>query len=206
MLPFETRLALFPRRSLDVRIGLFRRLRLRPITLERAAVMEMFNCGMLDGEVGKSQALVAAWILSADDKDVRLIVEGKRGGAKRFIRSLSRKVDVVHRAVNILVGEAIIPFIPPKKDENGAVEVDDGIPKGNGWPLEIAEALCANYGWSFEYAMKIEVQTALALVAVCRQRCGGAAGGPDYFDRIRQDRWEKDGTITPKRKAAPDGR
>ena len=195
MLPFETKLALFPRRALVVRLGMFRSIRLHPVTLGRAAVMEMFDCGLLNGRLNASQALLAAWILSVDEDRIADIANGNMVGGASFVRRLGGSVAKVAHAVNVLVGEAMLPFIPPKK-EDGVIEVDDGLPKGNGWPLEIAEALCAHYGWSFDYAMKIEVQRALALIAVSRQRNGGGSGGPDYYDRIRQERWEAMGIIT----------
>ena len=195
MLPFETRLALFPRRALVVRLGMFRSIRLHPVTLGRAAVMEMFDCGLLNGRLNASQALLAAWILSVDEDRVADIANGDMAGGSSFVKSLGGSVAKVTHAVNVLVGEAMLPFIPPKK-EDGAVEIDDGLPKGNGWPLEITEALCAHYGWGFDEVLRIEVQKALALIAVSRQRNSGGSGGPDYYDRIRIERWKKAGIIT----------
>ena len=195
MLPFETKLALFPRRALVVRLGMFRSIRLHPVTLGRAAVMEMFDCGLLNGRLNASQALLAAWILSVDEDRVADIANGNMAGGSSFVKRLGGSVAKVAHAVNVLVGEAMLPFIPPKK-EDGAVEIDDGLPKGNGWPLEIAEALCAHYGWGFDEVLRIEVQKALALIAVSRQRNSGGSGGPDYYDRIRIERWKKAGIIT----------
>lgn len=195
MLPFETKLALFPRRALVVRLGPFRRIRLHPVTIGRAAVMEMFDCGLLNGRLNASQALLAAWILSVDEDRVADIANGNMAGGASFVKRLGGSVAKVTHAVNVLVGEAMLPFIPPKK-EDGAVEIDDGLPKGNGWPLEITEALCAHYGWGFDEVLRIEVQKALALIAVSRQRNSGGSGGPDYYDRIRIERWKKAGIIT----------
>lgn len=195
MLPFETKLALFPRRALVVRLGMFRSIRLHPVTLGRAAVMEMFDCGLLNGRLNASQALLAAWILSVDEDRVADIANGDIAGGASFVKGLGGSVAKVTYAVNVLVGEAMLPFIPPKK-EDGAVEIDDGLPKGNGWPLEITEALCAHYGWGFDEVLRIEVQKALALIAVSRQRNSGGSGGPDYYDRIRIERWKKAGIIT----------
>ena len=195
MLPFETKLALFPRRALDVRLGPFRRIRLHPVTIGRAAAMEMFDCGLLNGKLNASQALLAAWILSVDEDRVADIANGNVAGGASFVKRLGGSVAKVAHAVNVLVGEAMLPFIPPKK-EDGAAEIDDGLPKGNGWPLEIAEALCAHYGWPVDYVMGMEVQRALAFIAVSRQRNSGGSGGPDYYDRIRIERWKKAGIIT----------
>ena len=197
MLPFETRLALFPRRALVVRFGLFRRIRLHPVTIGRAAAMELFGCGLLNGRLNASQALLAAWILSVDEDRVADIANGDMVGGASFVKSLGGSVAKVTHAVNVLVGEAMLPFIPPKAEEGVVELIDDGLPKGNGWPLEIAEAICAHYGWNFDEVMNIEVQRALALIAVGRQRNGGGSGGPDYYDRIRIERWKAAGIITP---------
>ena len=69
------------------------------------------------------------------------------------------------------------------------------MPSGFGWPLEMAEALCAHYGWSFEYAMRVAVPRAMALLAVGRVRTGCGLGGPDYYERIRLNRMKEAGLI-----------
>lgn len=197
MLPFETRLALFPRRALVVRLGLFRRIRLHPVTIGRAAAMELFGCGLLNGKLDPAQSLLAAWILSVREDRVKGVANGDVKGGAAFVKSLGGHVAKVAHAVNVLVGEAMLPFIPPKAEEGVVELIDDGLPKGNGWPLEVAEAICAHYGWNFDEVMNIEVQRALALIAVGRQRNGGGSGGPDYYDRIRLERWKAAGIIPP---------
>ena len=204
MLPFETRLALFPRDRITVRLGAFRRLSLHPVTLERAAAMEMMDCGLLNGSLNSSQALMAAWLLSMDRAGVAQAVRGDVHKGIRFVRRLKGHVSKVAHAVNALLGESMAPFVPPKS-EGKSVAVDDGLPHGFGWPLEIAEALCAMYGWSFDAALQTEVQRALALLAVGRKRRGGEMGGPDYYDRIRIERLERAGIIPSKREGVKNG-
>ena len=56
-------------------------------------------------------------------------------------------------------------------------------PTGLGWPLELAEALMAEYGISFDEAARIPLCRAFALAACVRQRHGGRHAGPDYWER-----------------------
>ena len=56
-------------------------------------------------------------------------------------------------------------------------------PYGLGWPLELAESLCAEYGWRWQEALDTPVVTVWALVAAARQRKGGRHGGIDYIER-----------------------
>lgn len=201
MLPVETRLALFPRPR-KLRLGFLRSVTLRPLTLERAAAMEIFECGLLNGTLPDHKALLAAWILSVDERELPRIADGDVRGAKCFVRRLKGSVALVSFAVRVFLAESVLPLIPPKDDGTAQRINDDGLPRGCGWPLEMAEALCAHYGWSFEYAMKVEVQRAAALLAVGRTRTGCGLGGPDYYDRIRLERMKAAGIIPPKREVA----
>lgn len=205
MLPFETRLALFPRRALVVRLGILRRLRLFPVTLARAAAMEAIGCGFLDGEMLGGRALLAAWVLSLPDGEVERAASYDMAGASGFVASLKGHTAAVEYAVNVLASEAVLPFIPPKSENGDAQIMDDGLPNGCGWPLEMAEALCAHYGWSFDEAMQTTVQRACALIAIGRIREGGSHGGPDYYERIRLERMRRLGIIPTKGKEASDG-
>ena len=63
-------------------------------------------------------------------------------------------------------------------------ERTDFLPSGLGWPLELAEALMAEYGIPFGEAARIPLCRAFALVACVRQRHGGRHAGPDYWERV----------------------
>lgn len=197
MLPRETRLALFPRGRAVCRLGWFGTLRLGPVTLAHAAAMEALDVGFLDGWMDDANALMAAWVLSLSPSDAAKAANRDLRGADRFMRRLKGRVADVTIAVNALADDALLPFVPPKQ-EQGVVLFDDGLPKGYGWPLEVAEALCSRYGWSFDEAMAIPLPRALALMAVGRENRGGEAGGPDYYDRIRLERWKAIGIIPAK--------
>jgi hypothetical protein len=55
---------------------------------------------------------------------------------------------------------------------------------GLGWPFEVAEFLCAEYGWLFADALALPVATALALMTASHQRNGGKFRGMDWMQRI----------------------
>lgn len=199
MLPLETRLALFPRGGVRVRIGRKKWMTLHPITLERAAVMEAMNCGFLNGPLTAGKALVAAWVLTLDGDALKEAGRGSTDGAKGFVASLKESATGVARIVNEEIQYAMLPFIPAKSEGSASA---DGIPEGCGWPLEMVEALCAHYGWSFDEAMKTETARAFALVAVARARSGGEHGGPDYYNRIRVEGLKQMGIIPDRAKEA----
>lgn len=201
MLPKETRLALFPARSHVCRLGPFRRLELRVPTLADAAVMECLGVELLSGTLPDGEALVAAWVLSITPERAAKAANGDVRGARRFVKRLARHIPAVSSIVNAMVEDAFLPFVPPKAEENGW-KVDDGLPDGYGWPLEMAEALCGLYGWTFDYAMAMPLQRAVAMMSVARSRKGAAAGGPDYYNRIRLERMRRAGLFDPVEKAA----
>lgn len=195
MLPEEAVLALFPRPPVRLRIGPWRTVALRPATLADAAAMEAAGCSLLDlDEMTDAQAIIAAWVLSLPRGELERVARGDLRGLKAFSRRAARRLGRVVSIVKTLAREALLPFVPPK-DEGGGFACADGLPDGYGWPLEVAEALCAHYGWPTERAMATPVQTAVALLSVGRARGGGAAGGPDYFGRIRLARLRAAGII-----------
>ena len=194
MLPKETILALFPQGRTVKRKWPYRPLRMCAVTLAHAAAMEALGCGMLEGFVTDENALMCAWLLSLKPDEVSAAANGDVAGMMRTARSLKGRMEETSVAVNGLVSEALAPFVPAKSD-GGENVLNDGLGHGYGWPLEVAEALCDKYGWSFADAMATPVSTAFALIAAGRANAGGKAGGPDYYDRIRLARWKACGII-----------
>lgn len=194
MLPRETILALFPQGRTVGRRWPYRPAKLGVLTLAHAAALEALGCGMLDGFVTDAHALKVAWILTLPPKEAGNAVSGDSRRMIRFAKTFKGRMAELSVAVNSLVSEALLPFVPPKSD--GAHNVlNDGLARGYGWPLEVAEALCERYGWPFEKAMETPVSRAFGLIAVGRANNGGEAGGPDYYDRIRLERWRALGII-----------
>ena len=205
MLPKETELALFPARPRRFRAGWLRSFEVGPLTLRQAAVLEKYGCGALEGGLDEGKSLVALWILSLPRKRLDDAARGDTRGATPFVRGIAKRhLKGAKALVASVISDAFLPFVPPKR-ENGPQLVDDGIPHGYGWPLEVAEALCAHYTLSFEEALDMPVQRAFALVAVCRERTGGDKGGPDYYDRIRFAKWRKIGILGNRKKGGGNG-
>ena len=168
-------LALFPGGTEVCRTGRFAALRLQPFTLAHAAALEAWGCD-LGANLDDSHALIAAWLLSKRPPEVASAMRDMERSAKeagRWVRGKAKCVARISKAVN---GHIVAAF----KDSGCAYSA----PRGYGWPLEIVEALCGEYGWSVADAMATPVATALALVSVARQRHGGENGGPDYYERI----------------------
>ena len=182
MLPVETMLALFPGGTEVCRTGRFAALRLRPFTLAHAAALEAWGCD-LGANLDESRSLIAAWLLSKRPPEVAsamLDMERSAKEAGRWVRGKAKCVARISKAVNGHIVAAFKTYVAPKKDGGCAYSA----PRGFGWPLEIVEALCGEYGWSLDDALATPVATALALVSVARQRHGGENGGPDYYERI----------------------
>lgn len=201
MLPVETVLALFPEGRTVKRRWPRRAIRLRPMTLAHAAAMEAQGCGILDGFLRDADALMAAWVLTLDYGRTVRAANGDLGGMMAFAKGCKGVLAEVCVAVNMAVADALKPFVPAKGD-GGVNVLKDGLPNGYGWPLEVAEALCSRYGWDFDKALRVPLARALALMAVGRANAGCEAGGPDYYNRIRLERWKRAGVIGRRGKEA----
>ena len=83
-------------------------------------------------------------------------------------------------AVEGILNASFSTHIPPMQDKDAPAQLT---PSGLGWPLILAEWLCAEYGWTFEHAIDIPLPRVFALQAAARVRHGGKHGGPDYVER-----------------------
>ena len=194
MLPPETILAAFPH-SANVAIALApckRVLRLEPMTLAHAIALEAWGCD-LGKELDDAHALIAAWFLvkpASVLQEVMSDINTAGEEAQKWIREKNKCVARIATAVNRHIASAFGTFVPPASESE---QLYENSPRGYGWPLEVAEALCGEYGWKFGDALATPVATALALVSVARQRNGGKAGGPDYYERIQIAEMKKAG-------------
>ena len=83
-------------------------------------------------------------------------------------------------AVEAVLNDAFATYV---RGAGGAGAVNHLTPHGLGWPMELAEWLCAEYGWRWREALETPVATVYALAAASRQRRGGRHGGMDYLER-----------------------
>ncbi len=142
-----------------------------PLTLGGAIRLahEGIDCGVA---VPREKLCLAAFVLSgATDY-------------KKFLRRAKCGLQELSNAVESALNNAFETYVKPPPPPKGA-RVRTG-PHGCGWPLEVAEFLCGEYGWSWRDALATPVVTAFALVAACRQRHCDEPGGFDYMERIKE--------------------
>ena len=156
---------------------------LGPMTLGQAIMLGAFDVPLAaDVPIPADKLMVAALLLSKEWRAAdRLPVEKD---FRRFAKRLKADCKELKEAVESVKTFAFSTYVKPPPPPNGA-RVNKG-PHGCGWPLEVAEFLCGEYGWSWRDALATPVVTAFALVAACRQRHGDEPGGFDYMERIKE--------------------
>lgn len=160
--PVENHAAFFPP---SVTVG---KVAFHPITLSDA--VRLADCGVdLTRTVPREKVVEAAAILAG--LSVRSFARRYKGG-----------LNELSQAVEMAINTGFSTFIRPRS-ENGKGMVRHLTPHGLGWPLECAEFLCSEYGWSWRDAVAMPLVTVFALVAACRERSGGKHGGLDYMER-----------------------
>lgn len=159
--PPENWLAAFPP---DVKAG---NIVLRPLTL--AGAIRLGALGLDCGKaVPREKLFEAAFVLSGE-KDY-----------SRFLRRAKCGLKALSTAVETVLNGAFATVLKPAAQTNATTCLT---PHGLGWPLELAEFLCAEYGWSWQESLAMPVVTVYALMAAARQRTGGKHGGFDYIER-----------------------
>ena len=161
-IPHENHLAAFPPSSTAGNVTL------KPLTL--AGAIRLGERGVsLVRRVPRGQVVEAAFVLSGEPDIAKFC-----GRARFGLSELSRAVEAV-------LNDAFATYVKPAKPPAGARR--SLTPQGVGWPLELAEWLCAEYGWSWREALDTPVATVYALMAASRQRRGVRKGGMDYLER-----------------------
>lgn len=163
--PVENYFAAYPAsyRAGNVTVG--------PLTLGGAIRLahEGIDCG---AAVPRDKVYLAAFILSSETD------------YKRFLRRSKCGLQELCNAVESALNNAFETYVKPPSPKAGTRK--RVTPHGCGWPLEIAECLCGEYGWSWRDSLATPVVTAYALIAACRQRHGEEPGGFDYIERIKE--------------------
>lgn len=161
-IPVENELAFFPP---SVKAG---NVTLGPLTL--AGLVRIGRLGVDVGRaVPREKVLDVAFVLSGETDH------------RRFLKLARGRLGELSTAVEKVLNEAFSTFIKPAQGK--AVGPVSLTPHGIGLPLEYAEFLCAEYGWSWETATGTPLATVYALVAAHRQRTGGRHGGFDYIEK-----------------------
>ena len=198
-LPVETIDALF---VADERVG---NAVLRPATLAHLAAMDALGVGVC-GLVARKDALLAAWVLTLDYAGcVRAVRDEKwtLAAFKAWVAKCGCTADECFLAVNAVVAHAASTYVPGAGGEGDGGSVYS-TPHGFGWPLEVAEFLCHEYGWDFARAMDEPLVRVYGLVNCARQRNGGRNGDFDYYERILQRQFKEAKAAAEKTKAEAD--
>lgn len=161
-LPIENVLAAFPP---SVKAG---NVTLGPLSIGGAIRLAQIGVDARKTPVPKDKLFAAAFVLSGEHD------------LKRFLRRSRCGLKELANALEEVLNQALATFIPPQQPQDAPISLT---PDGLGWPLELAGFLCAEYGWTFEYALATPVCRAFALRAVSRVQHGGKHGGPDYVER-----------------------
>ena len=187
-LPIENYLAAFPPVR-TVRMGWLRRpVVLGPLTLGAAVMLDALGVNPC-GTVAEKDAAIAAYVLSGGGGSEG---RGRSGGSTSstlstystsfhlFERRVKRRLKDLCKAVNETLHDGMATYVKPAPDKNA---VTSTTPHGVGWWLSYAEALCDDYGWTWEVALKTPLATVFALVTAHRERYRIDHGDSDYVER-----------------------
>ena len=152
---------------------------MHPPTLAHVAALNMVGCYWDKDSANEETAILAAWILSHDSENLSEVFTDA-DGVNFNVWLATRKpngADLVG-AVSSLLNIAFSPIV----EGSGKNFKMNMMPSGYGWPLEIAERACADYGWTFAQAIHTPLVQIFALSA-CRAKRNGKEAGPDYYAR-----------------------
>ena len=177
-LPIENYLAFFPA-TITVGMGWLRRpVRLGPLTIGRAVLLDALGVNP-QRHIAEKDAALAAYVLTRTDFHVRPF-DDNRASFNRFSRRVKRHLKPLAEAVNKICTDGFATYVKPPRREN---KVASNTKTGAGWALDFAEALCADYGWSWETAINMPLATVFALAAASLDRYGLRPNCMDYEQR-----------------------
>ena len=176
-LPIENYLAFFPA-TITVWMGWLRRpVRLGPLSIGRAVLLDALGVDPHRVIAEKDAALVA-YVLSQPSQSLNLSTSQR--AFKRFERRVKRHLKPLAEAVNKIRSDAFTPYVKPPKPTTNRISTTK---TGAGWALDFAEALCADYGWSWHEAVNTPLATAFALSAAYMDRHDLRPSCMDYEQR-----------------------
>ena len=176
-LPIENCLAAFPPVR-TVRMGWLRRpVVLGPLTLGKCVLIDALGVDPCRAVAEKDAALVA-YVLTRTDFHVRPFDEND-ASFKAFSRRVKRRLKELCKTVNATMDDAFTTYVKPQP-QNGPAKAT---PSGVGWWLSHAEALCGDYGWTWQQVLDMPLATVFALEVSQRERYGIDNGDSDYIER-----------------------
>lgn len=166
---------------------------LKPLTLGGALALAALGLDFSRAKCATAKlplaAAVLAGLLSPEEAlhgDVRVASRAIR----RVVRLADDDLSALEKAVETVCNDAFATRIKPAPPKKATVSFT---PHGLGWPLRLAEQLCADYGWSFEAALETPLARAWALDACARERHGGKHGECDYIERVEAEKIRRGG-------------
>lgn len=176
-LPIENYLAAFPPVR-TVRMGWLRRpVVLGPLTLGVAVMLDALGVNPCD-TVSEKDAAIVAYVLSRPSQHLNFSTS--QHAFKAFSKRVKRRLQALCKAVNETLNDGMRTYVKPAPDKNA---VKSTTPHGVGWWLSYAEALCDDYGWTWDVALKTPLATVFALTTAHRERYRIDHGDSDYVER-----------------------
>ena len=181
-LPIENYLAFFPA-TITVGMGWLKpSVRLGPLTIGKAVLLDALGVDP-QRRIAEKDTAIVAFVLSGDAVSHRFTSfqsEAVRHRFSAFERRVKRHLKPLAEAVNKICTDAFATYVKPPRREN---KVASNTRTGAGWTLDFAEALCADYGWSWETAINMPLATVFALSAASLDRYGLRPNCMDYEQR-----------------------
>lgn len=176
-LPIENYLAFFPA-TITVGMGwLLRPVRLGPLTIGRAVLLDALGVDVRQ-PISDVDTAIVAYVLKGEAESRRFNENEK--SFKAFSRRVKRHLKPLAEAVNKICTDAFTTYVKPPKSTNNRIS---DTKTGAGWALDFAEALCADYGWSWETAANTPLATVFALSAAYLDRHDLRPNCMDYEQR-----------------------
>ena len=176
-LPIENYLAFFPA-TITVEMGWFRRpVRLGPLTIGRAVLLDALGVDVRQ-PISDADTAIVAYVLKGEAASRRFNENEK--SFKSFSRRVKRHLKPLTKAVNAICTDAFTTYVKPPKSTNNRIS---DTKTGAGWALDFAEALCADYGWSWQEAINTPLSTVFALSAAYLDRHDLRPSCMDYEQR-----------------------
>ena len=204
-LPIENYLAAFPPVR-TVRMGWLRRpVVLGPLTLGKCVLIDALGVNPCR-RIAEKDAAIVAFFLSGEAVSHRFRSSSGEAVSHRFMSISGEAVShrftdftseaVRHRfsaferrvkshlkelckAVNETMKDAFATYVKPQPPKGPAKTTPSGI----GWWLSHAEALCGDYGWTWQQVLDMPLATVFALEVSQRERYGIDNGDSDYIER-----------------------
>jgi hypothetical protein len=181
-IPVENVLAAYPPTR---RVGA---LALGPLKLGGALALAALGLDFSRAKCATEMAPLAAAVLAGlltPDAAINGDMRSVRRAVRRAERAAGGDLKALAEAVEAVCNDAFATRIKAAVPKDAPVSFT---PHGLGWPLRLAEQLCADYAWSFEAALETPLARAWALDACARERHGGKHGDFDYIERVEAEK------------------